>query len=811
MAETHTNPSVRTVVSIMAKKKTAKKNTTKKKVAPKKPFRKLIKWCWLLFIGGFVTFGLLLLLVSWGVFGELPSFEELENPKYNEASQIMTGDGKLLSTFYIENRTMATYDDLSIHLVDALVATEDERFYEHSGVDGRGLLRAVVFLGKRGGASTITQQLAKMLFHDRSQNFFKAVIQKLKEWIIAARLEKQYTKQEIIAMYFNKYDFVNNAVGIDRAAAVYFNTTPKLLKIEEAAMLVGMAKNASLFNPLRRPEETLQRRNVVMYQMVKNGYLSQERYDSLKVLPLGIDYQSASHKEGTAPYFREALRKELSVILGENSGLTKPNGQPYNIYRDGLKIYTTIDSRMQKHAEWAVVQHLKSLQKDFFKDIKRKKNYPFDFSSKADADRAMKQAMKQTQRYRLLTGKECTDCGRGALSMETVQHDGHDYYRCTVCSYERYAMNPDSIPLVFETPVKMRVFSWEGTVEKTMTPMDSIRYYKSFLQVGFMSMDPNTGFIKAWVGGINDKAFSYDHVRQAKRQVGSTFKPIMYALAVQEGMQPCEEIPNLPYTIKKGEWGMSTDWTPGYGPKFDGVLTYKFGLANSMNNIAAYVMKKYGPEPVIGLAHQMGIYSELEPVPSICLGVADVSLFEMTGAYCTFANKGVWTQPTFITRIEDRNGNIIKEYQRTTREVLSEEDAYIMLNMMKGVADGVYNEDYGKRSSTGYYRLRTKYKLTPPIAGKTGTTQSNSDGWFIGITPELVSGVWVGAEDRRVRFSTTRDGQGANMALPIWAMYMKKVYADPKIKISKSDFEPPSRHVGVELDCESIVREPEFN
>lgn len=807
----------------------------------KKRFVKFLILFWLAVLGPGIGSVTIIYMASHDHLGALPSFEELENPNSNLATEIYSADGVILGKYFRENRTNINYDELSPNLVNALVSTEDERYYEHSGVDFLGLARAVGYLGTKGGASTITQQLSKMLFTKQPGHSLKRVVQKLKEWVIATRLERQYTKDEIIAMYFNKLDFVNNAVGIKSAANVYFNTNPINLKVEEAAMLVGMAKNPSLFNPIRRPDTTLQRRNVVLFQMRKNGYITTEEFDSLKQIPLVLDYHIVDHKEGLAPYFREILRSEVKKIFTEkdslgNYKLHKPGDPkaPYDIYKDGLKIYTTLDSRMQLYAENAVTTHLKNeLQDDLFRDLKKrhKTKYPFDWKVTVDqVNQILRNAMKQTQRYRILAGKECGNCGRrGQYISQKTTKDGKEIFACSAedCQFERDYVHPDSIEVIFNRPDTIRVFTWKGEIDTVMSPMDSIRYYKSYLQAGLMSMDPHTGFIKAWVGGIDYHHFKYDHVKQGKRQVGSTFKPFVYALAIDNGLSPCYEVPNVPVVFQKEKWGMDEDWSPKNSDGLYGCnVSLKYGLANSMNTVTAWVLSQYGleaPKNVIRLARRMGITSHLDPVPSLCLGVADLSLYEMVGANSTFVNKGVWTEPIFISHIEDKNGNVIKDFIPETREAMSEETAYIMLDLMKGVVDGVYNKCLGDkmkeirdrtgRGSVMYtpgtgMRIRgRKTEARPyvgipyPMAGKTGTTQNNSDGWFMGLTPDLVTGVWVGAEDRGVRFSRTSLGQGANTALPIYGYYMNSVYEDESLNISKKDFEKPEKPIGVELNC----------
>lgn len=798
---------------------------TKKKTS----YSKLVLIFWAVVIVPLLFFSLLLYAAgnSWAGFDQLPSFEELENPKSNLATEVYTSDGKILGKYFYQNRVNVAYDELSPWLVEALVSTEDERYYEHSGIDVRGLTRAVLNAGRSGGASTITQQLAKMLFSDSPKSSWDRIKQKLQEWIIAIRLERRYTKDEIIAMYFNRFDFVNNAVGIKSASQVYFGKTPQELKVEEAALLVGMLKNPALFNPLRFPDMTLQRRNVVLAQMKRNEKLSTQEFDSLKVLPMELDYSKVDHKDGIAPYFREVLRAELKNIFNEKDAdglpkLRKANGEAYDIYKDGLKIYTTLNYKMQEYAEWAVKEHLKSeLQKDFFYDLKKKKNAPFDYRvSKEEVNNILNAAMRRSERYLIMSGKQCINCGRRGKYLKEEVIDGKTVMVCQAedCGHHTMKHSKDSIIAAFNRPTHMRVFSWEGEIDTVMSPMDSIRYYKSFLQAGLMSMDPQTGYIKAWVGGIDYEHFAYDHVRQGKRQVGSTFKPFVYAVAVDEGLSPCYEVPNVPVIFKKEEYALPKDWSPKNSEDDYGYnVTLKYGLANSMNTVTAWIMKQFGPERVIKMARNMGITSTLEPVPSLSLGVADLSVYELVGAFSTFANKGVWTQPQFLTRIEDKDGNIVKEFIPKTREALSEQTAYVMLDLLKGVTSYNYNRDLKKnKGGTG---IRITFPITEerpyggihyPIAGKTGTTQNNSDGWFLGATPDLVTGVWVGAEDRSVRFSRTYYGQGANTGLPIFGYYMNKIYADSSITISRGDFEKPDQPLTIELDCEAYYKESSF-
>lgn len=773
---------------------------------------------WLIVLSPVIGLFSFLGLAGLGIFGELPTFEELENPNSSLATVVYTEDEHVLGKYFLQNRTNVHFEDLSPNLVEALVATEDERYFSHSGIDIKGLGRAIINLGKSGGASTITQQLSKMLFSDIPRSKVERIVQKLKEWIIAVRLERQYTKSEIIAMYLNRFDFLNNAVGIESAARVYFNKQPDELDIVESATLVGMAKNPSVFNPLRNMDTTIHRRNVVFYQMRRNGVISDTAYDTLKNKEIVLNYQIVDHKEGLAPYFREILRMELKNIFNakDDKGeflYQKRDGSPYNIYRDGLVVYTTLNSNMQKYAEWAVAQHLKTeLQPDFFRDLSKKKNAPFDWkTSQEQREAILSYAKRKSHRYQVLSGQECTNCGRRGDYVEFKTIEGEDLIVCNAedCGFQRPRISTDSIDAIFNTPTEMQVFAWKGDVDTVMSPMDSIKYYKSFLQAGMMSMDPHTGHIKAWVGGIDYKHFRFDHVKLAKRQVGSTIKPFLYAIAIQKGYSPCYEIPNLPVTIQKGSWGLIKDWTPKTdGFNFQGMVSLKYGLANSMNNVTAWIMREFGPYVMVDFAKEIGIESPFKPVPSLCLGVEDVSLYEMVGAMCTFANRGVWIEPTFISRIEDKNGNIIADIIPRTNEAMTEEAAYVMLSLMKGVVDGVYNKYRPKNKTTGTaMRLRLPTNVRPyggfknPIAGKTGTTQNHSDGWFMGITPDLVTGVWVGAEDPGVRFSTLSKGMGTNMALPMWGYYMQKVYADTTLEVSMGDFEKPEKKISIELDC----------
>lgn len=706
---------------------------------------------------------LLLFLVGSGTFGALPDVAALMNPKNSLATIVYSGDMKILGKYYSENRVNVNFNQLDSDLVSALIATEDARFYEHSGVDVKALGRSVfgVFTGgSKGGGSTITQQLAKMMFPRERLSKPELVIRKLKEWIIATRLEKLYTKEEILSLYLNKFDFLNLAVGIKSAAQIYFNRTQDSLKIEQAAMLVGMAKNPAYFNPIRFEERTMQRRNVVLSQMVKYGYLEKTTYDSLKTLPLGINFRPENHNEGLATYFREYVRDNFLENWCKKH-INPETNKPYNIYKDGLKIYTTIDSRMQQYAEEAINEHMHDLQILFSKECLNKRNAPFAWNVSQDEIKGIMDAsIKRSNRYREL---------------------------------KQNGMSHSEILKTFYKPVSMTVYSLRGDIDTVLTPYDSIRYYKSFLQTGFMAMEPQTGHVKAWVGGINHKHFQYDHVKVSKRQVGSTFKPFVYALAIQEGYSPCYQVPNVKTCITTD---LGVDWCPNNsdGPNDKNVgkmITLKKALALSMNYITAWVMKQYGPHAVVSLVKRLGITSDIPEVPSICLGTADISVYEMVAANSTFANKGTYIQPTFITRIEDKNGKILEEFIPHTDEVFSEEKAYAMIQLMRGVVDG----------GTGS-RLRFKHKLTNQIAGKTGTTQRNADGWFMGLTPELVAGVWVGGEDRSIHFNSMVEGQGASMALPIWGKFFNKIYADKTLKVSKGDFPKPSSYdPNLDMDC----------
>ena len=740
---------------------------------------------WSIVLIGFLFISGIFISINNGWIGYVPPIEELQNPKNKYASEIISSDGQTLGTFYTarDNRINTSYYSISEDLVHALIATEDERYYTHSGIDIKALFRVFfkrIKLMKKGagGGSTISQQLAKQLYSPQADNFFERALQKPIEWVIAVKLEKLYTKEEIITMYLNQFDFLNNAVGIQTASKVYFNTTPSNLKIEEAATLIGMLQNPALYNPAsnKRKEQCRQRRNVVINRMEKVGYISEEQRDSLKELPITLDFKRVDHKLGIAPYFREYLRLTLTAkepkkknynewqlkpygqyyldsIEWENNPLygfieknPKPDGTKYDIYKDGLKIYTTIDSRMQQYAEEAVEEHFKELQSKFFKSIKGKKTAPFASNTSEEAiQTSLKRAMKQTDRYR--------KAKKNGLTNEEIDKE-------------------------FNTPIDMMVFSYDGMIDTTMSPMDSIRYYKAFARCGVMSINPANGHVKAYVGGPNFSHFQYDMVNEGRRQVGSTVKPYLYSLAMSEGYWPCNTTINQPITIyNRDDINHERPFTPRNSSKnrIGETVTLKWGLQNSNNWISAYVMSLVTPESLVRLMRSFGIKGFLDPVVAICLGSSEVTVAEMVDAYTVFPNKGIRTEPIYVTHIEDNYGNIIAEFTPITNEVLNEESTNKMLYMLQSVI----NEGTG-------VRVRYKYKFTAPAGGKTGTTNDNSDGWFIGFTPELVTGVWVGWEDRTIHFSNMADGQGASMALPIWGLYMNKVYNDTNIGYSNT-------------------------
>ena len=741
-----------------------KKETKKPSVSPTFK-KKFLCWFWGIFAGGILLIVLIFWMITKGWLGYLPPLDELQNPKNKFATEVFSSDMQSLGRFYRkENRVGVTYDRISPYMIEALIATEDARFYSHTGVDAKGLTRAILLLGRAGGGSTITQQLAKQLWSPRANNIFERALQKPIEWVIATKLERLYSKEEILTMYLNQFDFLYNAVGVKSAAQVYFSTTPADLKIEEAATLVGLCKNPALYNPIRRPEKALARRNTVLGQMCKYDYITPEVCDSLQALPIEIKYQSVDHKQGLAPYFREYLRGVLTAkqpkasnypewnkqqyeidmkqwkenpLYGFCNKNHKPDGMPYDLYQDGLRIYTTIDSRMQQYAEEAVNEHIQALQKDFYKEKKGKSYAPFSRDlSREEIDGIMNRSMRQTDRYR------------------TMKKDGK---------------SETEIREAFNTPVEMRVFSYNGMIDTTMTPMDSIRWNKYFLRCGFMSMDPHTGAVKAYVGGPNFAQFQYDMVNMGRRQIGSTVKPYLYTLAMDEGMWPCDSTVNDSVTLIDGN---GVRWTPrDTHVKNQGqMVTLNWGLQQSSNWITAYLMSLYTPEQLVRLMRSFGIEGQLDPVVSICLGPCEVSVKEMVDAYTTFPNKGIRVEPLYVTRIEDNNGNVLATFTPKTYEIISETTAYKMIYMLRNVMD----------HGTGV-RARLRYGLKAPMGGKTGTSQNNSDGWFVGFTPSLVSGVWVGGEDRSIHFDRMALGQGANMALPIFSLYMQKVYADPNL------------------------------
>ena len=711
------------------------------------------------------------LFASWGFFGSMPSFEDLENPDSNLATEIISSDGVVIGKYFKTNRSQLKYSDLPKSLVEALVATEDARFYDHSGIDGRGTLRAVFSLGTNGGASTLTQQLAKQLFHGEGSKFLPfRIVQKIKEWIIAIRLERQYTKNEILAMYCNVYDFGNYSVGVSSAAQTYFSKDPKDLTMDESAILVGMFKNSGLYNPVRNPEGVKNRRNVVLSQMEKAKMITTAEKLRLQALPIALKFKLESHREGTATYFREYLRDYMKKWVAENK---KPDGSDYDIYKDGLKIYTTIDSRMQLHAEEAVSEHMKNLQQQFFIEMKTNKNAPFVNITQAETDRIMMQAMKNSTRWAIMKDMDKSE---------------------------------DDIIASFKVKTKMRVFTWKGERDTVMTPLDSIRYFKHFLQSGLMAMEPQTGNIKAWVGGINYKYFQYDHVGQGARQVGSTFKPFVYATAIEQlNMSPCDSILDGPFMIHKGRHNVTADWEPRNSDnRYRGMVTLKQGLANSINTVSAKLIDRTGPEAVVELTHKLGVKTEIPPQPSIALGAVDITVEDMVAAYSTFANQGVYVKPQFLSRIENKSGEVIYEPIPESHDVLNKDIAFAVIKLLEGVTEtgsGARLRTQGGGSGdnrwTGY-----PYMFKNPIAGKTGTTQNQSDGWFMGMVPNLVTGVWVGCEDRSARFKSLTYGQGATAALPIWGYFMKLCYADPGLQVSKSEFERPA-NLSIKVDCYS--------
>ncbi|MDX9727420.1 MAG: transglycosylase domain-containing protein [Bacteroidales bacterium] len=764
--------------------------------------RKYLIWFWTIFSVPFILVVLLFILISKGKLGTMPSFSELENPEYNLAAEVFSEDGVLLGKISIENRTWTEYEELSPYLVNALIATEDIRYYRHSGIDirglGRALVRTIVLRQNTGGGSTITQQLAKQLYPRdtaRTSAFVRKMrlgVSKFKEWQTAVKLERSYTKEEIIAMYLNKYDFLYQAIGIRSASKVYFNTTPDSLKIEEAAVLIGMLKNSSAFNPKKYPQRMLQRRNIVISQMSKYGYLHPHVADSLKLLPIELDFNIEDHNTGPATYFREYLRNIMrrpepdrnryeressyeealwewnnNPLYGWCNKNRKPDGSNYDIYKDGLKIYTTLNSKMQQYAEESLAEHLsKEVQPDFYKRAKNFRNPPYSNDlSKKDVEDLLMRSVRDSERYIMMRAR---------------------------------GVPMDSIMLAFNTKVPMRVFSWKGEIDTIMTPYDSVRYYKFFVRSSFLVEDPHNGHVKAYVGGPDFRYFKWDAVTQQRKQVGSTIKPFLYTIAMQNGYTPCDEVENIPRSFDLP--GDSVPWIPrSSGPKdYHGkMVTLKWGLAQSENYISAWLMQQFRPSAVTDLMKKMGIRSFIDPVPSIFLGTSDLKLEEMVGAYGTFANKGVYTRPMYVTRIEDKNGNVISRFTPGIEEVLSEDQAYLMLDLLQGVV----------QTGSGNRLRREPYMLLNQIGGKTGTTQNHSNGWFMGVTPNLVAGVWSGWEDQAIHFETLSEGQGAQMALPVFGIFMRKLYNDPQFGIMESDeFERPP-NFSIDTDCEKVKRE----
>ena len=744
-------------------------------------YRRSIKIFWIVFSIGVFSFVSIFLAAGFGLLGKMPEFRQLENPKTNLATQIYSSDNKVIGKFYYnDNRTPLYYEEIPKNLIDALIATEDERFYDHSGIDLRGTLRAVVYLGEKGGASTVSQQLARQLFTGvRSRNTLDAVVQKIKEWVIAVQLERRYAKKEILTMYLNLYDFNYNADGLRSAANIYFSKEPSDLLMEESAMLVGMLKNSSLYNPIRRPELVISRRNIVFQQMLRNEMLTQKEVDSLQQLPLQIQFNPQSHREGLATYFRAYLRQFMLNWIQDNP---KPDGEKYNLYLDGLTIYTTLDSKMQTFAENAVKEHMSNLQDAFFEQNTPKWNptAPFLDLTEKEVERLMDQAMRRSERWRKMKIAGKTE---------------------------------DDIKASFEQETAMKIFSWKGEIDTVMSPIDSIRHYKHFLRSGMMSMDPQTGHVKAWVGGINYKHFQFDHVYQGKRQIGSTFKPFVYASAIDQlKLSPCDSFPDGFYCVEARKFGAHEAWCPkNSGDRYTGMRTLKNALANSVNTISARLIDKVGPGPISKLAADLGISSKIPSVPSIALGTADLSVYEMVAAYGAFANQGIYVKPVIVTRIEDKNGTVLFEATPETRDVLSAESAYVTVKLLEGVTEsgsGIRLRHRGAEENNPYFGTVVTgypYEFQNPIAGKTGTTQNQSDGWFIGMVPNLVTGVWVGGEDRATHFNSIAYGQGATMALPIWALYMKKLYEDPLLEVSIDSFRAPEK-VSIPLDCELLSK-----
>lgn len=766
----------------------------------KPEFKPYVIGFWSLFAAGLLCVVVFFALLSFGALGYMPSFAELENPKSNIATEIVSADGKPIGRFYVENRSYVDFDNLSPYLVKALVATEDERFYSHSGIDLRSLFRVLVKTvltrdENSGGGSTITQQLAKMLFHDRAGSLWERATQKLNEWVIAVKLERSYTKEEIISMYLNKVGFVYDAYGIESAAYTFFGCKAADLKIEQAAVLVGMLKNPALYNPMRRPEKVTARRNVVLGQMLRQRYISTAQHDSLCALPLDVSkFRREDHKDGTAPYFREFLRLQLKAhkpdradyaswqaqefiddstqwatnpLYGWIEKNPKADGSLYDIYRDGLKIFTTVDSRMQAYAEEAVAEHIGgNLQPLFFKSKKGARFAPYSDDITEEQFNAMvRRSLRNSDRWRVLRGE---------------------------------GMSDDKIMAHMRQPVETRVFDWgaPGLERDTvMSPYDSVVYHKHFLRCAFMSMDPRTGFVKAYVGGPNFRFFQYDMVSKGRRQVGSTIKPFVYTTIFRDGHTPCDLVPNAPQTFTvPAEGGGTTTWTPRNAgdARLGEMVSLKWGLANSNNNVTGWAMKQTSPEQVANLIRALGVESPIDPVPSLFLGTSDVKLCEMVGAYSTYVNKGVHIDPIFVTEIQDRYGNVVGRFGRREREVIDEQTAFMMISLLQGVVD----------QGTARRLRGPAYKLTCQMGGKTGTTQNQSDGWYMSVMPHLVSGVWVGGEERGIHFNSMSIGQASNMAIPVFGRFILKVFADESLTGVRPDdvFESPAV-INFSLDC----------
>ena len=761
--------------------------------------KKINKWLWIIVLVPLAGVFLMLFLV--GAFTNIPSFRVLENPQTNLATELISEDGVVIATYHIENRSYVQYEDLPEALKHATIATEDIRFYRHSGIDFRALVRVAVksiLLRQEsaGGGSTITQQVAKTLYPRDTTvyrfpggNAFKMVVIKMKEWITAVKLERNYTKEELLTMYLNSVFFGSNAYGIRTASSTFFDKHPSQLNTEEAATLVGMVNKPTRYNPVLNYEYSLRRRNHVLGQMKKYKFLDSHTADSLKALPIVLNYTTQDHNAGLNPYFRDMLRRVIGARAPDGRSYTydehyladldmwendplyawlhknrNPDGSMYDLDRDGLKIYTTINARMQLYANQAVEEHLGTyLQPTFNRELRYKKNRPFsDDVPKETRDLVIRQAMRWSDRYRNMRAVDATD---------------------------------EDIDQAFRTKTPMRVFSWNGkdgtyATDTVLTPLDSIMHYKSFLRGAIMAMEPATGYVKAYVGGPNYRYFKYDNVRQGRRQVGSTIKPFLYALAMQEGWTPCDQVVNVPQTFIVGD----TTWTPESVDKEEWIgrrVTLKWGLTKSSNNISAYLMKQFGPQAMVAMCHKLGIKSRLDPVVSLCLGPADLRLFEMVAAYNTFANKGVYVDPFLVTRIEDNSGNLLGAFSPRKREAIGENTAYLMINLLQGVV----NEGTA-------IRIRALYLPRGSVAGKTGTTNDQADGWFMGITPNLTAGVWVGAEDRQVHFESLALGGGSNMALPIWGIFMKKIMNDPSLGFSEEDIFPAPPGFNISLDCD---------